>query len=122
VSKLSLTRALGVLLLAGLLENWRLVAWVIRVRGLVPLLVGVTWLGLSAAGVIGLLKARPWGAYTVLVLAPFSTIMLSTPLLPGMHLLGLKGPIALAGWNLLAFSMAILVLRSKDVLDRELAA
>jgi hypothetical protein len=58
----------------------------------------------------------------VLVLAPFSTVMLATPLFPGMHLLGLKGPIALTGWNLLALAAAIVVLRSQDVSDRELAA
>jgi hypothetical protein len=39
-----------------------------------------------------------------------------------MPLLGLKGPLALAGWNLLALAMAIVVLRTKDVLERELAA
>lgn len=28
----------------------------------------------------------------MLLLAPFSTMMLATPLIPGMHLIGLKGP------------------------------
>ena len=122
MSKGSISRVLAVLVSAGLLENWQLAAWVTSVRGLVPVLVGVTWLGLALASVIGLAMPRRWGAYTVLVLAPFSTVMLGAPLFPGMHLLGLKGPIALAAWNLLALAAAIVVLRSQDVPDRKLAA
>jgi hypothetical protein len=122
MTKRSISRVLAALLLAGLLENWRLVAWVAGARDLLLLLVGVTWLALVVVSVVGLLRARRWGAYMVLVLAPFSTVMLATPLFPGMHLLGLKGPIALAGWNLLALGAAIVVLCSQGVPDRGLAA
>jgi len=122
MSKLSISRALAALLLAGLLENWRLVVWVATVRDLLSVLVGVTWLGLVIASLIGLFRARRWGAYMVVVLALFSTVMLAIPLFPAMHLLGLKGPIALAVWNLLAVAFAIVVLRREDVPDREVAA
>jgi hypothetical protein len=39
-----------------------------------------------------------------------------------MHLLGLRGPVALSAWNLLAVAIGVVVLRTQDVPDRELAA
>jgi hypothetical protein len=121
VNNRNIGRILAVLLLGGVLENWCLVPWVSGARDLASLLIGVTWLGLTLAGVIGLVMTRRWGAYCVLLLAPFSTVLLATPLFPGMHLLGLRGPMALAGWNLFALVMAIVVLRSRDVPGRGLA-
>jgi|SRR5213592_2339401 len=114
----SIGRLLAALLLVGFLENWRIPLWALRVRDPVGLLVGVTWLALLAASVVGLWSVRRWGAYSLLVLAPFSTVMLATPLLPAMHLVGLKGPLALALWNLVALVGAVVALRAADHPDR----
>jgi hypothetical protein len=109
-----LSRILAALLLVGLLFNWRLVAWVFRVRDVLGIVVGVTWLVLTLAGVIGLARARRWGAYSLLVLAPLSTVMLATPLLPGIDLVGGRGPVALVAWNAIALVGAVLVLRTRE--------
>jgi hypothetical protein len=122
LNRLSVSRILAALLLAGLVENWQLVAWLTGVRDWLSFLVGLTWLGLLIGSVIGLVRVRRWGIYLVFVLAPFSTIMLSTPLLPGMRLFGLRGPVALSAWNLLAVAIGIVVLRTQHVPDRKLAA
>ena len=105
---------LAALLFIGLLVNWRLVVWVLRVRDVWGIVVGVTWLALTLASVVGLARARRWGAYSLLVLAPFSTAMLATPLLPGVDLVGLRGPVALVVWNAIALVGAVLVLRSRE--------
>jgi hypothetical protein len=116
------SRLLAAVLVAGCIENWRLLGWIFRIRG-IGLLVGAAWLGLVIASVFGLVRARRWGAYILFVLAPYSTIMIGTPLFPGMHLFGFKGPVALALWNLLAIAAGVLVLRTPDVRGhRELAA
>jgi hypothetical protein len=114
MNRRSISRVLAILLLVGLAANWRLALSVFRIRDPLGLLVGVMWLGLTVATVVGLSRVRRWGAYTLLVLAPFSTVMLATPLLPGMHLVGLRGPLALAIWNLVALVCGVVVLRTAD--------
>src|SRR5207249_2224430 len=111
-------RLLAVLLLIGLLDNWRIPIWALRVQDPVGLLVGVTWLALLVASVVGLWRVQRRGAYSLLVLAPFSTVLLATPLLPAMHLVGLKGPLALALWNLVALVGAVVALRAADHPER----
>jgi hypothetical protein len=106
------------LLLIGLIANWQIVFWVFRIRELLGLLVGVTWLTLVIAAVVGLARIRRSGVYSLLVLAPFSTVMLSVPLLPGMRLVGLDGPIALAAWNLVALLGGVAVFWAPDGPER----
>jgi hypothetical protein len=106
-----ISQLLAALLLIGLIANWRLVVWAFSIREPIGLFVGITWLALVIAALVGLSTVRRWGAYTLLVLAVFSTIALSTPLFPGMHPLGLKGPIALAFWNLVPLVGAVALLR-----------
>ncbi len=115
MNRRSISRVLGLLLLMGLIANWRLALLVFRIRNPLGLLVGVTWLALVIATLVGLSRVQRWGAYSLLVLAPFSTVMLATPLFPGMHLVGLGGPIALAVWNLVALLGGVAVLRARDV-------
>ena len=103
--------ALAALLLLGLAVNWRLVLWVFRVRDPLGLAVGLLWLALIIISVIGLSQARRWGAYTLIVLAPLSTVMLAAPLLPGMNVVGLRGPLALVVWNAVALVGGLVVLR-----------
>src|SRR4051812_36766497 len=91
MNRRTLSHVLGALLLVGLAENWRLALWTFRIRELLGILVGLTWWVLTIASLVGLFRVRRWGAYSFLVLAPFSTIMLGTPLFPGMHLVGLRG-------------------------------
>jgi len=114
MNRRTISRVLAIVLFVGLAANWRLVLWVFRIRDPLGFLVGVTWLGLVVATLVGLSRVRRWGAYTLLVLAPFSTVMLATPLLPGMHVVGLRGPLALAIWNLVALLCGVLVLRTAD--------
>lgn len=114
-SRRQISRVLAILLLMGLVANWRQVLWVFRIRDTLGLLVGATWLALVIATVVGLSMVRSWGAYSLFVLAVFSTIMLSTPLFPGMHALGLRGPIALTIWNLMAVLGGVVVLRMTRV-------
>ena len=114
MNRRTVSRVIAVLLLIGLVANWRLALWVFGVREPLGLLVGVTWLALVIATVVGLSMGRRWGAYSLLALAPFSTVMLSAPLFPGMHLVGLKGPIALAAWNLVALLSGVAVLWAAD--------
>ena len=113
-----ISRVLAALLLVGLAFNWRLVLWVFRIREPIGLVVGLTWLALVVVTIIGLARGRRWGAVCLLVLAPFSTVMLSTPLLPGMHAVGLRGPVALVIWNLLALLGGLIVLRGSNVVER----
>jgi hypothetical protein len=120
--RLSIGRILAALLLAGFIENWRLIVWVFRVRD-IGSVVGAAWLGLVVASIMGLILGRRWGAKILFVLAPYSTVMLATPLLPGMDFFGFRGPIALALWNLLAIAAGVLVLRTPDLRSHsELAA
>jgi len=118
MNRRTISRVLAALLILGLAFNWRLVLWVVRIREPVGLLVGVIWMVLVLATIAGLAQGRRWGAGCLLVLAPFSTIMLSTPLLPGMHAVGLKGPLALTVWNLVALLGGLIVLRTSDVPER----
>jgi hypothetical protein len=113
----NISRLLGALIFVGLVANWRLAPWTFRVQDPIGGLVGLTWLGLAIVSVVGLLRVRRWGAYCLLVLAPFSTIMLATPLFPGMHLVGLRGPVALVIWNLAALVSGVALLRMRDVPD-----
>lgn len=102
MNRRQISQILAVLLLIGLAGNWRLAIWIVRTPEPPGLAVGVMWFGLVITTVIGLWRVHRWGAYTLIVLALFSTVALSTPLLPGMHLVGLSGPVALAAWNCLA--------------------
>ena len=107
----SISRLLAFLLLLGLAANWRQVLWVFGIRDPLGLTVGVTWLALVIASVVGLSMIRRFGAYSLIVLAVFSTLMLSIPLFPGMHAVGLRGPTALTVWNLVALLCGVAVLR-----------
>jgi hypothetical protein len=118
MNRRTISRVLAALLLIGLAFNWRVVLWVFRIRDPIGLAVGVMWLVLVVSTILGLSRGRRWGAGCLLVLAPFSTVMLSTPLLPGMHAVGLKGPVALAIWNLVALLGGLMVLRTSDVPER----
>jgi hypothetical protein len=118
MNRRTISRVLAALLVIGLAFNWSLVVWVFRIREPIGLLVGVTWLVLVVGTIVGLARGRRWGAGCLLVLAPFSTMMLATPLLPGMHAVGLKGPLALAVWNLIALLGGLFVLRASDVPER----
>ncbi len=115
MNRRSISWVLAALLLLGLIENWRIVLWVFRVREPLGLLVGLTWLALVVSSVVGLFRVRKWGAYSLLVLAVFSTGMLSTSLFPGMHVAGLGGPLALTLWNLMAAIGGVLLLRTWDL-------
>ena len=110
--------ALAVLLLMGLVANWRLVFWVFRIGDPLGLLIGITWLLLVLATVVGLASSRRWGAFGLLLLAPFSTVLLASPLFPGMQLVGLRGPLALALWNLVALLSGVAILRIPHVPER----
>ena len=114
MSKRILGRFVATLLLASLVENWSLLGFLVRAREPVLFLVCATWTGLFVGSVIGLLQSQRWGAILLALLAPFSTIFLSTPLLPGMHLVGLKGPLALAAVNLIVLVAAIYLARTLD--------
>jgi len=118
MNRRTISRVLAALLLIGLAFNWRLVLWVFGIREPIALLVGVVWLALVVATIVGLARGRRWGAACLLVLAPFSTVMLATPLLPGMHAVGLKGPLALTIWNLVALLGGLIVLRTSGVPER----
>jgi hypothetical protein len=112
MNRRSIAQVLAVLLFIGLLENWRTVLWVFRIRDSLGLLVGVTWLALVLGSVIGLFRAKQWGVFSLLVLVPFATVMLGIPVFPGMHLIGLRGPLALAAWNIIALLGAVAVVRT----------
>ena len=112
MTRRAISWVLAALLLLGLAVNWRLALWVLGVRDPLGLVVGVSWLALLLTSVIGLSRVRRWGAYTLIVLAPLSTVMLAAPLLPGMHVVGLKGPLGLVVWNVVALLGAIIVLRT----------
>jgi hypothetical protein len=108
----SFSQGLAALLLIGLAANWRVVLWIVSVRLSTGLVLGAIWLALVIATVVGLGRVRRWGAYTLIVLAGFSTVAFSTPLFPGMHMVGFKGPIALTVWNLVALLSGIVILRT----------
>lgn len=114
MNRRTISRALAVLLLAGLLANWRLALWMFRVRDPVGAAIGVSWLALIIVSVIGLLRVRRWGVYCLFALAPLSTAMLAAPLLPGMQVVGLRGPLALVAWNAAALVGGVVVLRAQD--------
>ena len=99
------------LLIASLAENWRLFGLLIRASEPVLFLVCATWSALFLGSIVGLLQRQRWGAVLLVVLAPFSTLFLATPLLPGMHLVGLKGPVALAALNFLMLAAGIYLVR-----------
>lgn len=103
---------LAALLLVGLVVNWRLALWVFRVRDPLGLAVGLSWLALILVSTIGLIQVRRWGAYALIILAPLSTVMLAAPLWPGMHVVGLTGPLGLAVWNAVALVGGLFVLRT----------
>jgi hypothetical protein len=98
-----LSQILAVLLLGSLAENWRLVAVVLYPRDATAFVLGGVWLGLVVGSGVGLLKQQRWGAYLLLLLAPYGTVMLATPLVPGVGLLGL------ASSRVLALNLAVFV-------------
>lgn len=103
------------LLLGTLVERWRLVTMVLYPQNIYVFLVGGTWLALVLASANGLFKGRRWGAYLLLVLAPFSTIMLSIPLVPGVSLLlGIQGPTTMIALNVAMLVAGVVLARTLD--------
>ena len=115
MNRLRIGQILAVLLLIGLAANWRLALWVFRVQDRLGLVIGAAWLVLVILTVAGLASGLRWAAFTLFVLAVFSTAALSIPLFPGMHIVGLRGPIALAAWNFVPLLAGVIFLRIRDV-------
>jgi hypothetical protein len=102
-----LGQVVAIVLVGVLIENWRLVTMVLYPRDAVVFLIGGTWLALLVASGAGLVQGKRWGAYTLMVLAPYSAALLATPLIPGIsQLLGIRGPFTVVALNVVVLGIA----------------
>jgi hypothetical protein len=92
-----LAQVAALVLLGALIANWQLVGIMLHASEVILFLVCAGWLGLLLASTGGLVRGKRWGAYALLALVPYSTMLLGTPLIPGIDHLG-----GLRGWPLLA--------------------
>jgi hypothetical protein len=88
-----LAQVVAIVLLGALVANWRLVSLVLNPADATAFLVVAGWVGLLLASAIGLVQGKRWGAYALLALVPYSTILLSTPLIPAIDQLA-----TMRGW------------------------
>jgi hypothetical protein len=82
--KLWLSRIIPFVLLGTLLDHWEMIRFVFTSWDDTKLGFGLSlaWLVLLLASVIGIRAGRRWGALSLIVLMPVSTIMLSVSLVP----------------------------------------
>jgi hypothetical protein len=86
---LALSRALAIALCLSLVERAVLFRFAIAPAmgiqtSLTAWAMSSAWLGLVILTIAGLAGGRKWGAYSLTLLSPFSTLLMSVPLLPGI--------------------------------------
>jgi len=79
---LFLTRILALLLVVALIAHWGLVPWFLGDPVSVGGFAFLTYLALSVASCVGLLRGRQWGFYSLYACVLFATIMLSVSFIP----------------------------------------
>lgn len=77
-----LARILALVVVVAFLADWRLVPWFVGDPMSVGGLVFLTYLVLSVAACVGLLRRRRWGFYSFDACVLFGTILLSVPFIP----------------------------------------